>query len=253
MILTELFFNYLIVIWIAIAIITFFVLLKITAPFGRHTKATWGPMIDNKHAWFIMEFSVLVVLYGFLFTDNDSLSLVIGIIVSFFTLHYLNRSIVFPFRIKTKNKRMPILIMFSAMAFNLINGSLLGYYLVEFAKYSNNWLHSPQFIIGTILFFIGMYINISSDNILINLRKPNETTYKIPQKKLFKYVSCPNIFGEIIEWLGFAILTWSLPGLAFFVWTVANLLPRALAHQKWYLEQFPDYPKERKALIPFIL
>ena len=44
--------------------------------------------------------------------------------------------------------------------------------------------------------------------------------------------------------------TWSLPGLAFAVWTVANLMPRARAHHKWYGNYFPDYPQERKALVP---
>ncbi|MGL5956334.1 MAG: 3-oxo-5-alpha-steroid 4-dehydrogenase, partial [Brevinema sp.] len=40
---------------------------------------------------------------------------------------------------------------------------------------------------------------------------------------------------------------------AFFLWTVANLLPRALTSHRWYLDHFPDYPKDRKALIPFLL
>ena len=250
---SEHFFNLFIGIWIAIAIIVFFVLLKINAPYGRHTKTNWGFLIDNKLGWFIMEFFVLVVLYYFLYTGTNSISFVNIIIVSLFSLHYINRSIIYPLRIKTKGKKMPIVIMFSAMAFNLMNGFLLGYYLANFANYTTTWLSSPQFIIGTILFLIGMFINIQSDNILINLRKPNETGYKIPQKGLFRLVSCPNLFGEMIEWLGFAILMWNLPGLAFFVWTVANLLPRALAHHKWYLERFPDYPKDRKAIFPHIL
>ncbi|HRO76432.1 MAG TPA: DUF1295 domain-containing protein [Crocinitomicaceae bacterium] len=250
---TEQFFNSFIAIWIATAVITLVVLLKVTAPYGRHTKTTWGWLIDNRLGWFMMEFFVLVVFYWFLYTGTNVFSLTSGIIASLFTLHYFNRSIIFPLRIKTNGKKMPIVIMFSGMSFNLVNGFLLGYYLVNFATYTTDWLTSPQFIIGTILFFTGMFINLQSDNILINLRKPNETDYKIPQKGLFRLVSCPNLFGEILEWFGFAILMWNLPGLAFFIWTVANLLPRALAHHKWYLDKFPDYPKERKAVFPYIL
>lgn len=37
------------------------------------------------------------------------------------------------------------------------------------------------------------------------------------------------------------------------LWTLANLLPRALAHHRWYGEQFDDYPRERKAILPFLL
>ena len=58
---------------------------------------------------------------------------------------------------------------------------------------------------------------------------------------------------ELLEWVGFAIASWSLPGLAFAVYTAANLVPRALANRRWYRERFPDYPSERKALIPFLL
>ena len=55
---------------------------------------------------------------------------------------------------------------------------------------------------------------------------------------------------EIVEWLGWALLTWSPAGLAFAAWTMANLVPRARAHHRWYRERFPDYPARRKALVP---
>ena len=102
------------------------------------------------------------------------------------------------------------------------------------------------------IFFIGIIINLHSDKIIRDLRKPGETEYKIPYGGMFRWVSCPSYFGEITEWTGWAIMTWSLPGLVFVVWTFANLAPRALSHHKWYLETFPDYPKNRKALIPFV-
>ncbi|NTV19491.1 MAG: 3-oxo-5-alpha-steroid 4-dehydrogenase, partial [Bacteroidales bacterium] len=41
-------------------------------------------------------------------------------------------------------------------------------------------------------------------------------------------------------------------GLSFVVWSIINLLPRALHHHKWYKATFSDYPTTRKALIPFI-
>ena len=69
----------------------------------------------------------------------------------------------------------------------------------------------------------------------------------------FDIVCCPNLSGEIIEWVGFALLTWSLPGLAFALWTVANLVPRALWRRKWYRENFSGYPRERAALFPGVL
>lgn len=239
-------------VWIGIGVIVFIALQFITAPYGRHTKTGWGPLISNKLGWIVMEVFVVLVLYFFVFTGKNTQSTTNYIILSFFSLHYLNRSLVFPFRLKTKGKKMPISIMFMGMTFNLVNGFLIGYFLGNFRIYDTAWLTSPQFLTGTIIFFIGMIINWQSDTILINLRKPGETGYKIPRGGLFKYVSCPNLFGEIIEWGGFALLTWSLPGFAFFVWTMANLVPRALSHHKWYLEKFENYPQERKAVFPFI-
>lgn len=239
--------------WIALGIAVFIILNFITAPYGRHTKTTWGPLIDNKLGWFIMEFFLLVVLFYFILTGINEQSIVNIIITALITIHYLDRSIIFPIRIQTKGKKMPLLIMIFALGFNLSNGFLFGYYLGNFKVYTLNWLTTPQFIIGTLIFITGAVINKYADTILINLRKPNETGYKIPYGGLFKYVSCPNLLGEIIQWFGFAVLTWSLPGLAFFVWTFANLVPRAISHHKWYLSHFENYPKERKAVIPFIL
>ena len=48
------------------------------------------------------------------------------------------------------------------------------------------------------------------------------------------------------------MLTWSPAGLVFFLWTAANLVPRARSHHRWYQERFPDYPRERKAVIPWL-
>lgn len=110
---------------------------------------------------------------------------------------------------------MPVLIMLMGMTFNLVNGFLIGYYLGNFRVYELSWLTSTPFIIGTLIFITGIVINWQSDTILINLRKPGETGYKIPQGRMFRFVSSPNLLGESIEWCGFAILTWSLPGLAF--------------------------------------
>jgi len=71
---------------------------------------------------------------------------------------------------------------------------------------------------------------------------------------MFEYISGANFFGEIIEWLGFAIACWTLGGWAFALMTACNIGPRAYHHHCWYLEKFKEtYPKNRKAIIPFIL
>jgi protein-S-isoprenylcysteine O-methyltransferase Ste14 len=147
---------------------------------------------------------------------------------------------------------MPLVIMIAAMVFNMVNGELLGSWFADWNRYPLSWLISPYFIIGIGLFLTGMAINMSADYKLISLRGKGETGYKLPVNGLFNYVSSPNLLGEIIEWGGFALLTWSLPALAFFIWTCANLLPRAISNHRWYHSQFPGYPAERRILVPFI-
>ena len=239
--------------WMLIAVLVFFLLLKVTAPYGRHSSAKWGPLISNRWGWVIMELPVLLMLFYFLAPYASTISAVSWVMIGLFCLHYFNRTFVFPLRIHTKGKKMPLVIALMGVSFNLVNGFSLGYYFAHYANYTNDWFFDIRFISGLLLFFAGLLINWVADEKLIHLRKPGETHYTIPRGWLFDYISCPNLFGETIEWLGFAILCWNLPALSFFVWTAANLLPRALSHHQWYRKQFSDYPTGRKAVFPFIM
>ena len=244
-------FYTIVYIWIAIAILVFPLALYFTAPYGRHTKKI-GFMIPNKLGWILMEIPSPTLCIYFFITGTADKTFFHYLFVTLYVLHYLNRTFIWPLRTKTKGKKMPLIIAFSAVLFNLMNGSINGYYLGNFAIYETSWLLDPRFIIGMALFFVGAYINISSDNILLKLRKPGESGYKIPHGGLFKYVSVPNLFGEVIEWTGYAIATWALPTASFAIWTYANLIPRGIDHHKWYKRNFRDYPKDRKAVIPKI-
>ena len=246
-------FNLIIWVWIGVGILTFLLLLKVTAPYGRHSSAYWGPMINNRIGWVIMELPALVLPLLFFFLGDGEKPVTAWIFLSLFTFHYFNRVVVFPFRLRTKGKKIPLVIVASAIFFNFVNGFAIGYFLGNFAgDYAISWLSDWRFIAGVIIFFTGMAINWHADSTLINLRKNNDA-YQIPRGGLFNYVSCPNHFGEIIEWTGYAVLTWCLPGLSFAVWTMANLIPRAMDHHKWYKSHFEDYPSNRKAVIPFAI
>jgi 3-oxo-5-alpha-steroid 4-dehydrogenase 1 len=242
-------------IWLGIAIAVHITMFFVTAPFGRHTTTTWGPMVDNKLAWFIMELPSLGIMLYFLMFGTLSFNSYVWILFSLWIFHYLNRTFIYPLRIRATEKKMPLVIVLNAILFNLMNAGLNGYFLSELAdssKYQSDWLTTPHFIIGAVLFIVGMTINWKSDSILIHLRKPGETGYKIPRGFLFDYVSSPNLFGELVEWGGFALMAWNLPALTFMVWTFANLVPRAKNHHDWYHQKFSDYPEERKAVFPFL-
>jgi 3-oxo-5-alpha-steroid 4-dehydrogenase 1 len=241
-------------IWIGIGIGAFPLLLRVTQPYGRHISEKWGPVLSNKLGWIIQEAPSMIFLTIFFAMGTGNKPAAAWFFWALWVIHYINRSFIFPLRTKTAGKKIPVAIVASAIFFNFINGFLNGTYLGNFAgAYDNQYFFSPQFIGGITLFIAGFAINNQSDTILINLRKPGETGYKIPTGGMFKFISCPNHFGEIIEWLGYAIMVGSLPAWSFAIWAFINLVPRALDHHKWYKEKFAAYPKERKAVIPFIL
>ena len=150
---------------------------------------------------------------------------------------------------------MPLAIMMMGMLFNLLNGFMQGewlFYLAPETLYMSDWLKTPQFILGVLLFFTGMGINWYSDYVIRHLRKPGDTQHYLPSQGMYRYVTSANYFGEIIEWTGWAILTWSLSGLVFLWWTVANLVPRANAIWHRYKEEFGDAVGNRKRVFPFL-
>ena len=243
MLITE--FTY---IWILIAFIIFPINLIYKAPYGKHSTKKWGKTIDNKTGWVLMELPALITCPLIYYIIVDEISLSTGFIFIWIT-HYFNRTIIYPLKIKTKGKKIPVAIVASAFFFNVINGILNGYFIATIPFESISFI---CILIGFIIFIIGLYINISSDNTLIKLRT-NQKGYVIPKGGLFNYVSCPNFFGEIIEWLGFAIMTLNLGSISFLIWTICNLIPRSKAHHNWYKENFENYPSKRKAVIPYLL
>lgn len=241
-----------------LAVVVFVALQYYKAGYGFLRTKNWGPSIPNRIGWFIMEVPVFILLLFLLVKSERPITICLIVITCIFEMHYFQRSFVFPFLIRGKST-MPISIIVMGMVFNSVNAYMQGGWLYFFSPdrmYVNSWLYSPQFIIGTIIFIFGFYINIQSDYIIRHLRKEGDDTHKhyIPYGGMFKYVSSANYFGEITEWVGFAILSWSPSGLVFAVWTCANLVPRSNSLYEKYAEEFgEEFTKlNRKRVIPFI-
>ena len=244
------FSNQFLAFWCAIAMLSFLFLFFKTAPYGRYIKPGLDKTMPSRLGWIIMETPTVYLMVFFIFFYIDSMLLVQWVFVGVWLLHYLHRSLIWPFRARLKQKRMPYLVVALAFVFNTVNVSIQAIWIFKFTSYETSWLYSFPFIVGLLIFLIGMYINIRSDNILFNLRKQKGPGYHLPEGFLFNKVSSPNYLGEFIEWFGWAIMTWNLAGLIFFIWTVANLLPRAISNHKWYKENFDSYPDDRKVIIP---
>ncbi|MCH7960061.1 MAG: DUF1295 domain-containing protein [Candidatus Hydrogenedentes bacterium] len=249
----QLFFNALLVSSFVVAGLVFVVLFAISAPYGRHGRAGWGPSVSNRLGWLLMETpAVLTIAVCFWLGAGPGASAALVLVV-LWEIHYVHRAWIYPFRLPKEGRPMPVFVVGMALLFNLSNGYLNGRYLgLHSEDYPTAWLTEPRFLIGVTLFFVGFGINLHADRILLKLRRPGDNGYAIPHGGLFRWISCPNYLGECLEWVGWAIAAWSLPGLLFAVWTAANLVPRALAHHRWYRTTFPDYPPERRAIVPYL-
>ncbi len=248
------FFHWFIVSWTGIALVVFLILLRISVPYGRTARRGWGPLVSSRLGWIVMESAAVItflIIFLLAFRKCNAVSLIFLFLWEF---HYINRAYVFPVRMKSNRKRMALSVVMMALIFNLINGWINGTYLFSIvAPYPTAWFTDIRFISGVLLFFFGWFVNVKSDGLLLRQRKKGGEEYVIPEGFFFRHISCPNYLGEVLEWLGWALLTWSLAGLSFFIWTCANLIPRALTYHRWYKSQFPGYPQKRKALIPFVL
>ncbi|MBA7653331.1 hypothetical protein ES703_61179 [subsurface metagenome] len=207
----RLIYNILLATVFAAAAVMFIALYLISAPYGRHLRRGWGPAIQARAAWVIMEFpAVLIIPLCFIIGDRRT-DIICLVFLFMWELHYVQRTFIFPFLMRAGNKRFPVLLVFLGIIFNLVNGYLNGRYLFAFSSpYPVSWITDSRFIIGLTLFLAGFAINLHSDHILRKLRKPGESGYRIPHGGLFKYVSNSNYLGEIMEWIGWTISTWSL-------------------------------------------
>jgi 3-oxo-5-alpha-steroid 4-dehydrogenase 1 len=247
-------FNILLLSWIGLAIATFILLLFVSAPYGRHLRKGWGPSLSNRLGWIIMETPSALLILAYFLTGSGPRNATMLVFLIIWEVHYLHRSLIFPFRFSSAKKDMPVLVIAMGMFFNIVNTFFNGVQLFHFSPgYPSSWLGDPRFIFGAAVFICGFVINQYADHVLFTLRRPGETGYKIPRGGVYNWISCPNYFGELLEWTGWAIATWSLAGFSFALWTFANLVPRALANHSWYRLQFPEYPRKRKAMIPFLL
>lgn len=122
--------------------------------------------------------------------------------------------------------------------------------------------HPILFYPGIVIFAIGEVGN-CAHHVQLKLLKPEEDhqhpsentnahPHILPTGLWFKYVSCPHYFFEIITWIGFFFATFVLPALLFVLATSITLVYYSRRNHLRYLHQFPDYPTERKALIPFL-
>jgi len=245
-------YNVALIFQFSVSLVVFVFLFFVSAPYGRFTRKGWGTRMNSLVAWMLMEIpaALTIAVCAWIFRDTIGLSWIFLLIWEF---HYIYRTFVFPAKMHHGRKTFPLTMVVSALFFNTINGFINGVFLFKLQPLTDpSWFIDPRFILGVLVFLTGFSIHVDSDR-RIQAQKPAPGRYIIPQGGLFRWVSCPNYLGEIIQWFGWALLTWSPAGLAFAVFTFANVFPRGISGHRWYKQNFPDYPKNRKAILPGII
>jgi hypothetical protein len=238
-------------VWSGLAVVVFVALFFVPAPYGRHLRRGWGPKVDSRWGWVWMELAAVLTVPA-LFVASGRNDPVSWLWLLLWELHYVHRAFVFPFLRPRRSARTPWAIVAMGAAFNLVTGYVVGYGLfVHDPVRPATWLDRPGFLCGLALFVAGMALNLDSDYRLLRLRR-RTGGYAIPHGGGFRWVSCPNYLGEVVEWVGFALATAS-PGAAVFAWwTVANLVPRARTHHAWYGRELGELPASRRRLLPYV-
>lgn len=230
------------------------------APYGRFGDSRW-PSVNARLGWLLMELPATVCFWPFFLAGPRAAEITPMVLAGIWTLHYLNRGFIFPLLIRVPKQGgasfgLPVLAV--GMVVTSMHAYLNGTFFSRLgAHLTSDWLTDPRFVMGVTIYAAGLALNIHSDAILRNLRTREEIdrgekVYRIPRGGGFGLVTSPHYLGELMAWIGFATLTWGLPGVFILTLSAANLIPRAIENQRWYRERFDDYPRSRRILVPFV-
>lgn len=245
---------------LAIVVVTAVAALFIETPYGRFANPRFGLSLDPRVGWFLMELPASVAFLWTFFSGPNRFAPFPLFVLFVWVCHYANRGFLMPLfmRVPRGHKSgFGLMVVMIGWGVTSLHGYLNAAWVTTYAEPSAAWMTDPRFVIGIALYYVGLGFNLHADHVLRTLRtheevQRGERVYRIPMGGLFRYVTNASYFAELVLWVGFAIFTWSPGGLFILGISLANLVPRAVSTHRWYRERFPDYPKERRILIPFV-
>ncbi len=241
---TEQFFNIFVIGWTFLSLVSLPTVLNL----NREIVPKLIPPKKNINPGFILPGLLSIIVFATVFlSGNHAKTEITWIFFSFWIIHFTVKivfNLINPSHHETQianTKMLSAIVSINA----LINGYCLGWL---WPAYAVSWMQNMAFISGSLILGLGFLIQITA-NIRMTPKK-NETDAL--DSGLHKIVFCPGYLGEILQWGGFAMITWNSSAAAAFCWMLATLLAQATSQKHKYLLQFPELPATRKALIPFI-
>lgn len=191
-------------------------------------------------------------------TANPKYHFSVQLAAACWSFHYIKRILETIFVHRFSHATMPIMNLFKNCSYYWGFAFYVGYF-------TNHPLYTPalygnaQIYLGLAGFILSELGNLSIHVALRNLRPPGTKERRIPKATanpftiLFQLVSCPNYTYEVGAWLSFTLMTQSVPALLFTLAGGFQMLIWALGKHRNYRREFPDYPRGRKAMIPFLI
>ena len=118
-------FQIFLIVMAAVAVVVFVSLFFVDAGYGKFYQPKWGPSVDNRLGWMLMEapvFIAMLLLWWFSDRRDDVVRLVFLLL---FEAHYFHRSFIFPLQIRGRS-RMPLSIILMGVLFNTLNALMQG-------------------------------------------------------------------------------------------------------------------------------
>ncbi|MCS6994069.1 MAG: 3-oxo-5-alpha-steroid 4-dehydrogenase [Anaerolineales bacterium] len=205
-------------------------------------SAGWNPRAGMFFLYFLPILAALAFALPYLPTASLAQVIVLTAVLG----HFAKRCLEVLFLHKYSGPIDPFTTLAIASFYTLVAGFL--------SALNRQPLPAPDglFWLGLFLFVFGESANFVHHKLLADLRRETDG-YVIPRGGWFEHVACPHYFFEIIAWIGIALLSRHLFAWIALVGMAGYLIARSHNTLTWYRQKFPDFPKHRKALIPFLL
>ncbi|KAL1131036.1 hypothetical protein AAG570_012273 [Ranatra chinensis] len=196
------------------------------------------------------------IFYGNAGGTTHQIHTTVHIAAACWSAHYSKRLLETIFVHRFSHSTMPLFNLFKNCTYYWLFAAYVAYHV------NHPLFTSPSAI--QVYASLGAFIaselgNLSVHLALRNLRPPGTKKRSIPVATanpftyLFNLVSCPNYTYEFAAWASFTMLTQCLPAGLFALAGFYQMAVWAVGKHRNYKKEFPNYPKNRKAIIPFIL
>ena len=169
------------------------------------------------------------------------------------TLHYVQRSLIYCPLTSRGAKPIPLAPYLSAMAFTIFNGFMQNRYLLSYQCYAEEWMKTPQFVLGLIFLLLEWPLTFTQISYWLDCANPVKlaTRYRLEASTitwLEPTFSVNRSSGADWHWLHAAAQQLRLPSLVLLSW-VSELTTITAT----IFEKFKNYPRNRKVFIPYFL